>query len=64
MQFSDVKEIRSKELLMQKYSEEIERLFFNLKMQKHTSGCRKAHQLKNAKKNIAKLLTAFKPNAK
>lgn len=37
---------------------ELEKFLFNSRMQKVTSGIEKPHQLKIAKKNVAKLLTA------
>lgn len=37
---------------------EMKKFVFNTRMQKVTSGIEKPHQLKIAKKNIAKLLTA------
>lgn len=57
LKYSDIKDLEQK-TLEAKVSEKRKEIF-NLKMQKHTSGLEKSHEFKNAKKEVAKLLTAL-----
>ena len=60
LKYTDVKEMDEK-TLKAKIAEKRKEIF-GFRMQKHTSGLEKSHELKNAKKDVAKLLTAL--NAK
>ena len=56
LEFKDVKAWSVEEINAK--LNEIKKTMFDVKMQKTTSGIEKPHQLKVAKKNIAKLMTA------
>ncbi|EQC52730.1 50S ribosomal protein L29 [Bacteriovorax sp. DB6_IX] len=56
LEFKDIKGWDAKEIDAK--VAEMRRAMFDLRMAKTTSGIEKPHQLKLAKKNIAKLLTA------
>jgi large subunit ribosomal protein L29 len=56
LEFKDIKGLDAKEIDAK--VADIKRNMFDLRMQKATSGIEKPHQLKVAKKNIAKLMTA------
>ena len=62
LKYSDVKDLDQR-TIETKVSEK-RREIFNLKMQKHTSGLERSHELKNAKKEVAKLLTALNQKGK
>ena len=56
LEFKDIKGWDAKEIDAK--MAEMRRAMFDLRMQQTTSGIEKPHQLKVAKKNVAKLLTA------
>lgn len=56
LDFKEISSLSGKEIDVK--VAELKKFVFNTRMQKVTSGIEKPHQLKIAKKNIAKLLTA------